>query len=74
MKLDMSFVGEQSVSELFDAGVNVFGINRKMVPKSVYNSKYIRCRAFSWRVERFPMCRMFIPTPYYAGYADLCSL
>lgn len=49
-------------------------IDRKLVPKSAYTGKYIRCRTFSGRVETFPQCRLHVTTPYYTGLADLCAL
>lgn len=48
--------------------------DRRLVPKSEYTGKYIRCRTFSGRIESFPQCRLHITTPYYTGIAGLCSL
>lgn len=59
---------------LYDSGVNVFAINRKYVPKSVYTGKYIHCHTFSGRVERFAQCRMTFKMSFYIGVTLLCEL
>lgn len=53
---------------------SVFRIHRKLVPKSSYTGKYIICWMFSGRVMQFPMCQMFICTPYHSSYRDMCML
>lgn len=74
MKLERGFVGNGIVTVLYDSGVNVLAINRKLVPKSAYTGKYARCKTFSGRGDRFSQCRMFNHMPCYTGLAKLCSL
>lgn len=46
----------------------------KRLHKTSYTGKYVRCRTFSGRVERFPQCCMTIHTLYYIGLVDICVL
>lgn len=72
LKLDKGFIGNRVVSVLFDSGANVFGINRKYIPKSVYTGKYIKCQAFFGRVEKFPQCQMNVRTSFYSRHTLFC--
>lgn len=53
-------MGDRPVSIMFDTGAYMFGINMNTVPMAAYTGRYVKYRTFSRRVERFPLCRMFI--------------
>lgn len=60
-------MGHTSKDTVDDSGANVMAVYLRLVPRSAYTGKYIRCRTFSGRIEVFPQCRLFIRTPYYTG-------
>lgn len=59
---------------MFDSGANVAAIDCRIVAKSAYTGKYIRCRTFLDQVEIFLQCRLFIRTRYYTSLTNLCSI
>lgn len=71
LKLERCFVGNQIVSTIYDSGANVLEINERLVLKSAYTGRYVRCRTLSGHVEKCAQCRMFIKTIYYTGDAEL---
>lgn len=66
--------GKVIVTTLCDSRANVLARNWKLVSKSAYTGKYVRCWTFSGRDERFSQIRMFIRTLYFTGLAENCSL
>lgn len=59
---------------MFYSGANVMAVDKRLIPKSAYTGKYIKCRTFSRKVEVFPQCRLILQTPFYTGLADPCSI
>ncbi|BFZ03093.1 hypothetical protein BsWGS_06132 [Bradybaena similaris] len=74
LKLGKGFIGQRLVTTMFDSGANIFGVDKKHLPKSAYTGKYIRCRAFSGRLEIYPQCLLYVRTPFYTGYTHLAVL
>ncbi|BFZ06411.1 hypothetical protein BsWGS_09450 [Bradybaena similaris] len=74
LKLGKGFIDQKRVRTMFDSGVNIFGVDKKHVPKSAYTGKYIRCRTFSARREIYPQCLLYVRTLYYNGYTHLAEL
>lgn len=54
LNLGKGFVGNRMVTTMLDSGTNVMAVYRKLVLKSDYTGRYIRCRTFSSRVDVFP--------------------
>lgn len=70
IKLVSGFVSDRPVSVIFYSGT-IFGINKRLVPRSVYTGRYVKCLTLPGHVECFPLRRMFIKTLYYSGYAEI---
>ena len=74
LEFEIGVLNGRQCSLLRDSGSNTVGVRKSLIDEKSLTGESVKCVLFGGTIEKFPLARVHISTPYYVGEVIACVL